>query len=149
MRRCSDSRSPQHGFTLIELMITVAIVAILAAVALPSYSNYVKRGKLTEAFNTMSSFSLALGQFYQDNRTYVNGCPAATLADMNKSPNFNYACTLAVTTYTLTATGIGTMAGFTFTLNQGGQRATTAVPTGWTTSTDCWISDSSGTCKVY
>jgi len=126
-------------------MITVAIVAILAAVALPSYSNYVKRGKLTEAFNTMSSFSLALGQFYQDNRTYVGGCTAAPPTSLN----FTYVCTLSSTAYTLTATGTGSMAGFTFTLNQAGKQATTTAPSGWATNANCWVSDSSGTCKTY
>jgi len=137
-------RADSQGFTLIELMITVAVIGILVRVALPSYLDYVKRGKISEAFNTMSSYSLALGQFYQDNRTYVGGCTA----NPPTSVNFTYACTLAATSYTLTATGATpATTGFTYTLTDTGARATPAAPSNWTTSTTCWVSSRSGACQ--
>lgn len=146
-----QGRSPRQwapsarGFTLIEVMVTVAIVAILAAIALPAYSSYVLRGKLTEAYNNMSSYALAMGQYYQDNRTYVGACTAKPPT----STNFTYACTLAATSYTLTASGVspGPTAGFTFTLADTGARQTTTAPTGWPTSTTCWINSRSGACQ--
>ena len=70
-------RSNPRGFTLIEAMITVALVAILAAVALPSYRDYVIRGRLVDATNALSSTRARMEQFYQDKRTYVGG-PCAT-----------------------------------------------------------------------
>jgi len=53
-KRCSGV----GGFTLIELMITVAVVGILAAVAFPSYTNYIRRGKIAEAQSTLSDLRL-------------------------------------------------------------------------------------------
>ena len=68
----------QKGFTLIELMIVVAIIGILATIALPAYSNYVRSGKATEATSTLASARVQMEQHFQDNRTYVGGpCPAA------------------------------------------------------------------------
>ena len=54
-----------RGFTLIEIMIVVAIVAILSAIALPSYSDYVLRSKLPEAFSALSDQRIRLEQYYQ------------------------------------------------------------------------------------
>jgi type IV pilus assembly protein PilE len=148
-QRSSPRRSTLRGFTLIELMITVAIVAILARVALPAYLDYAKRGKLTEAFNQLSASSLAFAQYYQDNRSYnatgiTPPCPSATA-------NFTYSCTYGTpaTSYTITAAGITTSSvnGFSFTLTDAGVRATTAAPSGWKTSASCWISNRSGTCQ--
>ena len=130
------------GFTLIELMIAVAIVGILTMIALPAYKDYVKRGKLTEAFNQLSTCAVTLGQFYQDNRTYSGGsCPATT--------NFSYSLSAATATgYTLQAQGSTTIVtGFTFTLNDQGSRATVSAPTGWPTNGTCWVSSRSGSCQ--
>ena len=140
------------GFTLIELMITVAIVGILAAVALPQYKQYTLRGKVSEAFNQLSSCSASLGQFYQDNRTYVNGpCSATSAGTTVTTPNFTYTFTASsATSYTLQATGsTSSVSGFTFTLQDDGTRKTTATPSssGWPTSTTCWISSRSGSCQ--
>jgi type IV pilus assembly protein PilE len=142
------ARCPRRarGFTLIELMITVALVAILARIAVPSYLDYVKRGKLQEAYNTLTSAALTNGQFYQDNRTYVSATGCSTAA----TTYFNYSCTATSTTdFTLQAQGkSGTAAeGFTFTVDSSGTRKTTAVPSGWTLpAVNCWSNNRSGTC---
>ena len=68
-----------RGFTLIEVMIVVAIVAILAAIALPSYSDYIRRGKLPDGFTGLSDLKVKMEQYYQDNRNYG----AAACADTN------------------------------------------------------------------
>jgi type IV pilus assembly protein PilE len=70
----------QSGFTLIELMITVAIVAILASIALPSYQEYVKRGHRAAAQSEMMDIANRQQQFLLANRTY-----ASTLAAMSYS----------------------------------------------------------------
>ena len=142
-------RRAARGFTLIELMITVAIVAILARVALPSYFEYIKRGKMTEAFNTLSSFSLTMGQWYQDNRSYASACTASTMAAVPTGQNFTFTCSnLSATTYLVTATGTNSLTGFAFTIDQAGNRVTTATASGsgWPTNASCWVASKSGTC---
>ena len=60
------------GFTLIELMITVVIVAILAAIALPSYQNYIKRTNIKAAQTDLVALSLVFENYYQRNLSYPN-----------------------------------------------------------------------------
>ena len=57
------------GFTLIEVMIVVAIVAILSAIAIPSYRNYVIRGKIPEATSNLSGQAVKMEQYFEDNKT--------------------------------------------------------------------------------
>lgn len=135
-----------HGFTLIELMIVVAIIAILAAVALPSYNDYVMRGRIAEATSALSAKRTRLELFFDNNRTYA-GAPECA-SDTTTSTTFTFSCsgTPDATSYTLQAVGSGAMNGFTFTVNQQNTRATTAVPTGWTTNASCWVTKKGGAC---
>lgn len=138
-----------HGFTLVELMIAVAIIGILSAVAIPQYSNYVTRSRIPEATNALASRAVLAEQFFQDNRTYVSsgtvnnpGCASDT-----SNAYFNFSCSTATAnTFVIQAVGKAQMAGFTYTINQAGGRATTAVPTGWTTSGTCWVIKKDGSC---
>ena len=66
MTRKPPVRRHSRGVTLIELMIVVAIVAILARVAMPAYSNYVQRGKVGEAVSNLTQMRIQLEQYYQD-----------------------------------------------------------------------------------
>ncbi|HEX2530448.1 MAG TPA: type IV pilin protein [Burkholderiaceae bacterium] len=138
------------GFTLIELMITVVIVAILASIALPSYRDYVIRGKIPQATTKLSAARAQLEQYYQDNRTYVGACTAGTVAPLPAADDdFVYTCpTLTATAFTVTATGQGAMAGFVYTIDQSDARATTAVPDSkWGTApASCWIVKKGGGC---
>jgi type IV pilus assembly protein PilE len=139
-----------NGFTLVELMVVVAIVAILAAIALPAYRDYVTRGKLAEAYSVLGSQRVRMEQFYQDARTYVGACANGTVAPPPTGTYFTYACSnQTANTYTITATGIAAQGttGFTFTINEQNVRATTAVPTGWTApATNCWTRTKGGSC---
>ena len=130
------SRSSLRGFTLIEVMVTVAIVAILASIALPSYSAYVQRSRVPPALDALSSYYTRMEQRYQDTGNYANGTACAIA--LPTVSNFSVSCALAGNqAYTATATGSGSMNGYTYTINQQGVRRTTAHPKG-TPSTNCW-----------
>jgi type IV pilus assembly protein PilE len=137
----------QNGFTLIELMITVAIIGILAAIAYPSYTDYVIRGKIPDATSGLSSKRVLMEQYFQDNRTYVDA-PACT-SETTTSQYFTFSCdgTPTATAYTLQAVGRGSMLGFTYKVDQSNTKTSTITATGWAaTSTSCWITKKGGVC---
>ena len=124
-----------RGFTLIEALVVMTVLAILAAIAIPNYSRYVTRGSLVEATNALAEYLVRMEQFYQDNRSYAGaggGCGAAPPANLE---NFGVACVIAAggQAYTATATGANIAAGFGYTINQANVRATTAMPAHWGT----------------
>ena len=139
-----------RGFTLIELMITVAIVAILAAIVIPSYSEYVKRSDVTEAVSSLSSMRVKMEQYFQDNRSYAGACAANTVAPTPPATaNFTYACNPApdATTYTVVATGTNAMAGASYTIDQNNVRTTVSPPNGWQVAGNtCWVLRKDGSC---
>lgn len=71
-------KQPQKGFTLIELMIVVAIIGILAAIAIPAYQDYTVRSKVTEGLNLAGSAKVAVAEGYQSND--IDGVTAAATA---------------------------------------------------------------------
>jgi len=128
----------QRGFTLIELLVVIAAIGIMAAIAIPSYNDYTTRAKIAEGTSQLSDGRIKLEQFFQDNRTYVAGTvPASTTY-------FDYSLSGASTTaYTLTATGKGSMLGYTYTIDQTNTKRTTALPTAWQPTggvpQTCWV----------
>jgi prepilin-type N-terminal cleavage/methylation domain-containing protein len=139
--------SNQLGFTLIELMITVAIIGILASIAIPSYSDYVKKGYVVDATNTLSGLRANLEQHYQDNRTYKTAGTFTTPCINGTVGKFSIACTLAKNSFTVTATGTGPAVGFAYTINHQNQQATTSLPTNWgSANTACWVTSKNGSC---
>jgi len=154
--RATLARRREAGFTLIELMITVAIVAILAAVALPAYFKYIARGKLVSMTNTLAGARTAMEQFYQDNRQYTSvGSGSSTIlspcADTTNwiksydSNTWSLSCpTLTASTYTLTATATGgAINGASYSVDQTNKMSTSSFPTSWGTvpasGSGCWL----------
>ena len=150
--------SKQRGFTLIEIMVTVAIIAILAAIALPNYRDYITRGRLVEATSGLADARVKMEQFFQDNRTYPADCviaptpPAATELQVQNLQYFTLSCVTTANTYTVTATGINDMAGFAYTIDDQNQKTSTfsgtGAATGWTAATPntCWVIRKGGLC---
>ncbi|MFZ5512001.1 MAG: type IV pilin protein [Pseudomonadota bacterium] len=149
-KRLSSFGNSVLGFTLIELMIVVVIVAILASVALPAYNDYITRSRIAEATSNLADMRVRLEQFYQDNRTYVGACAAGTVAPLPaNTANFTYSCpTLTATAFEVRATGSGQMSNFAYSINQNNERATISLPSGWgSTSTTCWVTKKGGVCS--
>jgi type IV pilus assembly protein PilE len=137
------------GFTLIELMVVVAIIAILTAIALPNYRDYVIRGNLVDGTNQLAAYRAQMEQYYQDARTYKSSgsafttpCPSSLTVPSGK---WTYDCptvTLTDSTYTITASGSGPVAGFKYSIDQKNQQVT--VNAWGTGSTTHWIMKKGG-----
>jgi type IV pilus assembly protein PilE len=140
-----------RGFTLIEVMIVVAIVAILASVALPSYFDYVRRGQLPEAKAALSDFRVKMEQYYQDNRNYgaaqcADAGPPSWSAgtgvlNYGAAQFFTYGCALTNggQGYTITATGSNSRAvGHAYTVDHNNARGTTQFK-GAVVASACWL----------
>lgn len=146
--------SKPSGFTLIEMMITVAIISILATIALPSYTSYLIRGRIPDATSQLAAKRVRMEQFFQDNRRFV-GAAAGTL-DRDSSAFFDFSTiddsgveTRTATDYTLFARGKGPMAGFTYTIDASNARTTVITGvSGWTTNgpVACWVTRAGGQC---
>jgi len=141
---------PQNGFTLIELMIVVVIASILAAIAVPAYTNYSIRGKIPDATSQLAAKRVEMEQYFQDNHTYVGGTACNT--DTTSSQYFTFSCPTAATatSYEIDAVGTGAMAGFTYTINESNTKTSTIVspaPSDWiANASGCWITKQGGAC---
>jgi type IV pilus assembly protein PilE len=144
---CTDSgrsrlRRNGAGFTLIELMITVAIVAVLAAVAIPQYRDYITQARIQEATSGLAAKRVKMELYYDNSRDYSGAPDCAN--DTTTSKSFTFAGTIcAAGTYTLTATGQGSMAGFNYTIDDSNTKTSN---TPWGNSGTCWILGKSGSC---
>lgn len=147
-RRCRSS----HGFTLIEIMVVVGIVAILSAIAYPSYRDYIVRGRLVDATNGLATMRADMERHFQDNRDYrtVGAIVSPCLRNGGtQAGDFLITCSAGptLTTYTLAATGgaASMVNGFVLSVNELDQRSTVA-PSGWTTCATRWITKKGDPC---
>jgi len=141
----SSPRRAVRGFTLIELMVTVAVIAILSMIAYPSYTDYLRRGQVQEAPTNLATFRAQMELYYQDNRNYGTGttCGAA-LPVASASTHFTYACTLSNSnqSYSATATGSsGLVVGLVYAVDETNAQKTTCNNCAWNFSTtqNTWV----------
>ena len=140
----------QRGFTLIELMMALVVVAILTAIALPAYTSYIIRGNVPEATANLATKQVQMEQWFQDNRTYIGAPACNNLTPPGKT--FDFSCTVqTATTFTLQAAGRGSMAGFSYTVDQSNVKTSAFVspaPSGWVAATpnNCWVTNVGGVC---
>lgn len=143
-------RGSQKGFTLVELLITIAIVGILTAVALPSYRDYVRRGSIPEALAALADYRIKLESYYQDYRNYGGadgscGTNATAAWKDFKGPagsKFEFECTTAAggQEFTVRAKGLGGTAvvGHEYTINHANARVTEKFK-GAVSGKACWL----------
>lgn len=104
----------QKGFSLVEIMITVAIMGILTAVAVPVYKDYIKTAKMSEAMSNLETLRLLEEQYFNDHGKYTGVVSKADILDPTKSPlkkgfkpgsnpKFEYSIAGDNTTFTATA----------------------------------------------
>ena len=148
------------GFTLVELMIVVAIVGVLASIAIPAYTQYVRKSKIAEATAALAGMSVKMEQYFQDNRSYtdpggnnaLDACQQGTVAPLPnpQPPDFTLSCpTLTTSTYTIEADGnAGSMSQVKYSIDQAGNRVTVSLPGGWTypNPNTCWARNEGGGC---
>jgi type IV pilus assembly protein PilE len=130
----------QKGFTLIELMIVVAIIGILAAIVMPNYTDYVNRARATEATSALADMRIRMEQYFQDNRTYAgNNAVLCAAPNGTNTEFFGFACSSApgATTYTIQALGTGVMLGYRYDIDQDNAK-TSDTPDG-IADAPCWI----------
>lgn len=137
------------GFTLVELLIVVVIIGILAAIAVPAYTDYVTRGKLVDATSQLANARVQLEQYYQDNRNYGSTSSSCGISvPITPSRYFTFTCNWGPTgttnqTYTITATGVINKQTFIYTIDQSNNQTST---TPWGNGATCWITSKGTSC---
>ncbi|WP_284691293.1 type IV pilin protein [Agrilutibacter solisilvae] len=103
----------QKGFTLIELMIVVIVVAILAAIAIPSYLEQSRKGRRADALEAIGRIQLGLERWRAENPSYAQcgTCTSGAYPTIGNTAFYNINVAAGATTYTITATPTGKQAG--------------------------------------
>lgn len=128
-----------RGFSLVELMTVVLIIGVLAAIAMPQYDEYVLKGRLSEGMSLLSELQIRQEQYYQDNRTYMNGMAPRAAGTVFTATS----CVTANSGQTYVCTADAPGISYRYTVTEAGAK-TTRKPD--TSTVNCWLKSSTGTC---
>jgi len=143
------------GFTLIEVLVVIAIIGILGSIAFSNYSDYLIRSRVAEASSQLADLRVKMEQYYQDNRNYGSSATTCGVTMPTTSVKyFTYTCNWGATAtnqgFRITAAsaagaGLGAAGDYTYTVDQDNTKATTKF--GGTARTDaCWITAKGQSC---
>ncbi|VTU15238.1 Pilin [Variovorax sp. SRS16] len=134
-------RTAISGFTLLELMITLAIVALLTVIAMPSYRSYVLRSHRSDAYAALTQDQAILERCYAQNYSYSQTCAALPVFPQTSAQNFyTVVLTQSATSYLLTATPSGSQLADTAcaSLSIDQTNSKTALDSQGVASASCW-----------
>lgn len=139
----------KNGFTLVEMLITVAIIGILATIALPTYKQYHERAIISEGLAYMNKVEIIMSEYIDNNRSVAGFCDYAKY--LNLSPKFNdYAKrsngNCSISGNVLRINGLSDN-GWGFSIDSDGNKSTFSAPSGFLTNSNCWVTNTSGDCQ--
>ncbi len=128
-------------------MVTIAIVGILSAIAVPAYRSYLDRTYIAEAFNVLSGDQIQMQQYFQDNGTYANGTACAVA--MANTTHFTISCALNGSGFIIKATSAAvdglSVGEYVFTIDDANNQQTTSFQS-ISVSAQCWLLKSGTSC---
>lgn len=136
-----------NGFTLIELLIVIVVVGILAAIAVPTYTQYMQRGHNTEAKAALTAWAAAMYSEFMNTRQFACISPPAN------TDFFRYQCTVGNQThnqnYTLSATStarVDSKRTISFSIDSANNRQTSITSGSTSATSPCWLTDLDSIC---
>lgn len=134
----------EKGMSLLELMVVVAIVGILAAIAVPMYTDHIIRGRIAQGTEALSEAKVRMEQYFNTKRTYETDMGTATCPDLfgglfADTPFAVAMSSCSQTSFTITATGLSAkgMSGYTYTIDQAGEKTSKTPSVGGMQA--CWL----------